>query len=345
MGLASGTHPAFRGSLRVDDQAEGAAEGLDPVAVADRRGAASSASVRRMDMGFSSSLPCLARPKPPRQGGYATGTSQNVGADRSGIVTGGRRLAGQREGVWRPTDSGMHTCTAAQFGPYYQLPDTTAGMALTTTGEWGIRVVAPLTSDDVRAIGPYQLLRQLGRGRLGDVFLARPASGETVAVKVIRPELASDPWFRAQFGPEVAAARQVGGAFVSPVVDAEPDGDVPWLATAYVDGPTLAEAIRERGPVPAEALLMLASGLAEGLEAIHAAGLVHGNLHPSNVLLAEDGPRLADFGIAYAAASGLPGEGDGWPGFSSPEQALGEEGRPASDIFSLGAVLTFACTG
>ena len=164
-------------------------------------------------------------------------------------------------------------------------------------------MVAPLTSDDVRAIGPYQLLRQLGRGRLGDVFLACPASGETVAVKVIRPELASDPWFRGQFRAEVAAARQVGGAFVSPVVDADADGDVPWLATAYVDGPTLAEAIRERGPVPAEALLMLASGLAEGLDAIHAAGLVHGNLHPSNVLLAEDGPRLTDFGIARAAAA------------------------------------------
>jgi Protein kinase domain len=212
--------------------------------------------------------------------------------------------------------------------------------------EWGIRVVAPLTSDDARTIGPYQLLRQLGRGSLGDVFLGRSASGETVALKVIRPELAGDPWFRDQFRAEVTAARTVGGAFVTPVVDADLDGDVPWLAAAYVEGPTLAEAVREHGPVPAQALAMLASGLAEGLAAIHAAGVVHGNLHPGNVLLAEDGPRVADFGIARAAvASGLQGADYGWPGFLSPEQALGDDAGPPSDIFGLGAVLTFACTG
>jgi serine/threonine protein kinase len=207
-------------------------------------------------------------------------------------------------------------------------------------------VVAPLTSDDARTIGPYQLLGQLGHGGLGQVFLGCSASGDAVAVKVIRPELAGDPWFRDQFRTEVAAARKVGGAFVTPVVDADLDGDVPWLATAYVDGPTLADAIRERGPVPAPALLMLASGLAEGLAAIHAAGVVHGNLHPSNVLLAEDGPRVADFGIARAAvASGLPGADYGSPGFLSPEQALGDDAGPPSDIFSFGALLTFACTG
>jgi serine/threonine protein kinase len=198
----------------------------------------------------------------------------------------------------------------------------------------------------VRTIGPYQLLRQLGRGSLGDVFLGRSASGETVAVKVIRPELAGDPWFRDQFRAEVTAARTVGGAFVTPVVDADLDGDVPWLATAYVEGPTLAEAVREHGPVPAQALAMLASGLAEGLAAIHASGVVHGHLHPGNVLLAEDGPQVTDFGIARAAvASGLPGADYGWPGFLSPEQALGDDAGPPSDVFSLGAVLTFACTG
>ena len=141
-------------------------------------------------------------------------------------------------------------------------------------------MVAPLTSDDARTIGPYQLLGELGRGGLGHVFLGRSASGRNVAVKVIRDELAGDPWFRTRFRAEVAAARKVSGAFVAPVIDADLDADVPWLATAYVDGLTLAEAIREHGPVPARTLLTLASGLAEGLGVIHAAGVVHGNLHP-----------------------------------------------------------------
>ena len=204
-------------------------------------------------------------------------------------------------------------------------------------------MVAPLTSDQPRTIGPYHLVGQLGHGGLGPVFLGRSPSGATAAVKIIRAELAADPWFRTQFRAEVDAARKVRGAFVAPVVDADPDGDVLWLATEYVVGRSLAETVGERGPLPCGSLVALAAGLAEGLGTVHAAGVVHGNLHPGNVLLAADGPRVADFGIwQAAAASGLPDAGFGSPGFLSPEQVLGQEAGPASDIFSLGAVLVFA---
>jgi Protein kinase domain len=207
-------------------------------------------------------------------------------------------------------------------------------------------VVAPLTSDQPRTIGPYHLVGQLGHGGLGPVFLGRSPGGATVAVKVIRAELAADPWFRTQFRAEIDAARKVNGAFVTPVADADLDGDVPWLATEYVVGRSLAETVRERGPLPYGPLVALAAGLAEGLVAVHAAGVVHGNLHPGNVLLAADGPRVADFGISQAAAaSGLPDVDFGSPEFLSPEQVLGQDTGPASDIFSLGSVLIFAGSG
>jgi hypothetical protein len=167
-------------------------------------------------------------------------------------------------------------------------------------------------------------------------------------VKVIHAELADSTDFRARFVREVAAARKVSGLFTAPVVDAGMDDLVPWLATAYVQGPSLGEAVLSHGPLSAESVLALAAGLAEGLGAIHAAGVVHRDLKPSNVLLAEDGPRVIDFGISRAAeASALTRSGlvVGSPGFLSPEQAEGGEVGPASDVFSLGAVLAFAATG
>ncbi|HEY7361516.1 MAG TPA: serine/threonine-protein kinase, partial [Streptosporangiaceae bacterium] len=183
---------------------------------------------------------------------------------------------------------------------------------------------------------------------MGQVFLGRSAGGRLVAVKVIRPELAGEPGFRARFAREVAAARTVSGLFTAPVADADVQGQVPWLATAYVAGPSLAEAVDTQSPLPVASVLTLAAGLAEGLEAIHAAGVVHRDLKPSNVLLAEDGPRVIDFGISRAAeASVLTQAGTvmGSPGFMSPEQAEGREVGSASDVFSLGAVLAFAATG
>src|SRR6516225_11478557 len=182
---------------------------------------------------------------------------------------------------------------------------------------------------------------------MGHVFLGMSAGGRPIAVKVIRAELATDPDFRARFRGEVAAAQKVSGLFTALVVDADLDAPVPWLATAYVAGPSLTEAVRSHGPLPVRSLMALAAGLAEGLAAIHAAGVVHRDLKPSNVLLAEDGPRVIDFGISRAAettALTQTGLVVGSPGFMSPEQAMGYDVGPASDIFNLGAVLAYAAT-
>jgi len=213
-------------------------------------------------------------------------------------------------------------------------------------------VVGGLKQGDPRRIGPYRLVGRLGRGGMGHVYLGVSAGGRPVAVKVIRADLATDPEFRVRFAREVAAVRRVSGLFTALVVDADVDSGVPWLATAYVAGPSLAEAVTRDGPMAARPALALAAGLAESLSAIHAAGVVHCDLKPSNVLLSPDGPRVIDFGISRAAGpenSTGSAAGAGWvtgsPGFMSPEQALGGEIGPPSDIFSLGAVLTFAATG
>jgi Protein kinase domain len=184
---------------------------------------------------------------------------------------------------------------------------------------------------------------------MGRVYLGRSAGGRSVAVKVIRAELAADPEFRARFRREVAAARKVSGLYTASVVDADTDSPVPWLATVYVAGPTLAAAVKTNGPLSADLVLALAAMLAESLAAIHAVGVVHRDLKPSNVLLAEDGPRVIDFGISRAAEGSSvlthSGQPIGSPGFMSPEQAEGLEVGPPSDVFSLGAVLTFAASG
>ena len=185
-------------------------------------------------------------------------------------------------------------------------------------------MVGVLQVADPRLIGPYQLLGRLGAGGMGRVFLGMSAAGRPVAVKIVHAELAADPEFRARFSSEVAAARKVSGLFTALVVDADVDAPVPWLATAYVAGPSLSEAVRSRGPLTAGSLLALAAGLAKSLTAIHAAGVVHGDLKPSNVLLAPDGPRVIDFGISQAAeVNPLARAGlvVGTPSFMSPEQA------------------------
>ena len=205
-----------------------------------------------------------------------------------------------------------------------------------------------LAPGDPELIGPYRLRGRLGAGGMGRVYLGLSPGGRSVAVKVIRADLAQDAEFRARFRREVAVARTVSGLFTAPVIDADVDGPVPWLATAYVPGPSLADAVSQHGPLPAASVLALARGLAEALSAIHAAGVVHRDLKPANVLLAEDGPRVIDFGISRAVeASVLTHTGlvVGSPGFMSPEQAEGREVGPPSDIFSLGAVLAFAATG
>ncbi|MFE7588236.1 protein kinase [Kitasatospora sp. NPDC057512] len=206
-----------------------------------------------------------------------------------------------------------------------------------------------LGSDDPRQVGGYRLLRRLGSGGMGRVYLGRTAGGRTVAVKVVRPELADDAEFRARFRQEVAAARQVGGEWTAPVLDADTEGGQPWVATGYVAGPALGEAVRTYGPLPESAVRSLGVGLTGALAHVHGLGLVHRDVKPSNVLLTLDGPRLIDFGIARAldAAGGLTRSGYvvGSPGFMSPEQANGQAVGPAGDVFSLGAVLAFAGTG
>ncbi|WP_449336550.1 serine/threonine-protein kinase [Streptomyces flavochromogenes] len=183
---------------------------------------------------------------------------------------------------------------------------------------------------------------------MGTVYLARSRGGRAVAVKVARPELASDPSFRARFRAEVAAARQVGGFHTAQVVDADPDAEAPWLATAYIPGPTLAAFVTAQGPMDEGRLRSLGAALAEALEAIHACGLVHRDLKPGNIVMAPDGPRVLDFGIARALESTrltATGSAFGTPGYLAPEQALGDEVTGAADVFALGAVLVAAAGG
>ncbi|MEU2112336.1 serine/threonine-protein kinase [Streptomyces sp. NPDC019507] len=208
----------------------------------------------------------------------------------------------------------------------------------------------PLEAGEPRTIGTYRLLGRLGAGGMGRVYLARSEGGRTVAVKVVHPHFALDEQFRARFRREVEAARRVGGAWTAPVLDADPDAPVPWVATGFVAGPALGAAVAEHGPLPEHTVRALGSGLAEALAAVHALGLVHRDVKPSNVLLTLDGPRLIDFGIARAtdgtASLTTTGVSVGSPGYMAPEQIVGSgEVTGAADVFSLGAVLAYAATG
>lgn len=208
----------------------------------------------------------------------------------------------------------------------------------------------PLGVDEPTTVGPYRLLGRLGSGGMGRVYLGRSAGGRTVAVKIVHPHLALDEEFRARFRREVEAARRVGGAWTAPVLDADPEATVPWVATGYAAGPSLAAAITSGGgPLPEHSVRVLGAGLAEALAAVHELGLVHRDVKPSNVLLTVDGPLLIDFGIARAtdgtASLTSTGVSVGSPGYMAPEQILGTVASGAADVFSLGAVLAYAATG
>ncbi|WP_171169944.1 serine/threonine-protein kinase [Streptomyces sp. I05A-00742] len=207
----------------------------------------------------------------------------------------------------------------------------------------------PLLEEDPRAVGPYRLLGVLGAGGMGRVYVGRNAGGRTVAVKVVHPRLALDEEFRSRFRREVETARRVGGAWTAPVLDADPDAPVPWVVTGYVAGPSLGQAVADVGALPERAVRVVGAGLAEALAAVHALGLVHRDVKPSNVLLPLDGPRLIDFGIARAmdGSSSLTATGMvvGSSGYMAPEQVLGDPLTGAADVFSLGAVLAFAAGG
>jgi serine/threonine protein kinase len=210
-------------------------------------------------------------------------------------------------------------------------------------------LVEPLRRWDPEQIGGYVLVGRLGAGAMGQVYLGLSASGRAVAVKTIKIELAEEPDFRTRFAQEVAAARRVSGAFTAAVVAADPEADVPWLATAYVPAPALNRLVRECGPLPVPAVRWLAAGCAEALESIHGAGLVHRDLKPSNVLVSPDGPRVIDFGVARAAERiqlTVTRGAVGTPAYMAPEQARDtRQATMASDVFSLGATMLFAATG
>jgi serine/threonine protein kinase len=209
--------------------------------------------------------------------------------------------------------------------------------------------LGPLRRWDPEQIGPFTVLGRLGAGAMGQVYLGRSTAGRLVAVKTIKIEFAEEAGFRARFAHEVAAARRVSGVFTAAVVAADPDADVPWLATAYVPAPSLQQLVRGAGPLPVPAVRWLAAGCAEALESIHNAGLVHRDLKPSNVLVAPDGPRVIDFGVARAAERiqlTVTRGAVGTPAYMAPEQARDtRQASGASDMFSLGATLLFAATG
>ncbi|GAA4638266.1 hypothetical protein GCM10023196_095280 [Actinoallomurus vinaceus] len=201
----------------------------------------------------------------------------------------------------------------------------------------------PLSLTDPPRIGPYRMLAELGRGGMGRVLLCSGPDGRLVAVKLVHARLLSAPGYRDRFRAEVTATRTVSGAYTAAVIGADPDAPVPWLASVYVPAPSLREAVRAAGPLPEPAVRRLAAGLAAALRDIHGAGLVHRDLTPGNVLLAADGPKVIDFGIA--SADGLAGDATGTPAFMSPEQAEGGPPTAAGDVFALGSVLVLACTG
>jgi serine/threonine protein kinase len=207
--------------------------------------------------------------------------------------------------------------------------------------------VQPLASGDPVQVAGYQLRGRLGTGGMGVVYLAVTAHGQPVALRVVRPGLGDDPAFRERFRQEVDAARRVGGLYTAQVLDADPEASPPWLATAYVPGPSLQEAVDASGPLPVPTALPLVIEVAEALKAIHAAGVVHRDLKPSNVLLASGGPRVIDFGIAGAGAAEATKTGarPGSPQCMAPEQANGGAVTPAADVWALGALACFAVTG
>lgn len=209
-----------------------------------------------------------------------------------------------------------------------------------------------LRETDPAEVGGYRIEDRLGSGGMGVVYLARSASGRRLALKVVHAQYADDDEFRTRFRREVAAARQVSGAFTAPVVDADADAPRPWMATLYIPGEDLGTHVRRHGPLPLPQLRELAAGLAEALRDIHRAGMVHRDLKPANVMLADDGPRVIDFGISRAAEFApsdvltQTGRVMGTPPYMSPEQfSSPQDVGPAADVFSLGSVLAYAATG
>ncbi|WP_198045486.1 serine/threonine-protein kinase [Kitasatospora mediocidica] len=205
-----------------------------------------------------------------------------------------------------------------------------------------------LRREDPRIVGPYRLHRRLGAGGMGVVYLGSDRKGQRVALKLIRAELAEDAEFRTRFAREIAAASRIRGGCTARVVASDIEADRPWLATAYVPGPSLYKRVGDEGPLAWPEVARIGSALADGLVKVHEAGVVHRDLKPSNILLSPKGPRIIDFGIAWSrGASTLThvGTAVGSPGFLAPEQVRGAAVTPATDVFAFGATLAYALTG
>ncbi|MER7520434.1 serine/threonine-protein kinase [Streptomyces sp. NPDC126499] len=209
-------------------------------------------------------------------------------------------------------------------------------------------MLSPLTHDDPSAIASYRLLARLGAGGMGTVYLARSPGGRTVALKTLHARLAADPAFRTRFRLETDAARIIGDRHGAAVFDADPLAETPWLATEYVLGPPLDDAVALAGPLPEPTVRAVGAALAGALRQLHSSDVVHRDLKPSNILITAHGPKVIDFGIARAAGDDrltTTGAAAGTPAFMSPEQASGQEHPPAGDVFALAGVLVFAATG
>ncbi|MFI2368663.1 protein kinase [Streptomyces sp. NPDC018833] len=209
-------------------------------------------------------------------------------------------------------------------------------------------MLAPLTHDDPGEIGGHRLLARLGHGGMGTVYLARTPGGRTLALKTMHARIATDPAARTRFHLETDAARIIGGHHGATVVDADPTAETPWLATEYVLGPPLDDAVALCGPLPEASLRALGAALAGALAQLHGSDVVHRDLKPSNVMITAHGPKIIDFGIARAAGDDRltrTGTAAGTPAFMSPEQATGQEHTPAGDVFALAGVLVFAASG
>ncbi|MFC7329437.1 serine/threonine-protein kinase [Marinactinospora rubrisoli] len=203
----------------------------------------------------------------------------------------------------------------------------------------------PLRDGDPARIGPYRVVGRLGEGGMGTVFGALDAGDRCIAVKVIHRRFAADPRFRARFAEEAELMRRVGGLCTAAVHACDTEAEQPWLATDFVPGPTLRRHVQENGPLTGAMLLAFAAGTAEALQAVHAAGVVHCDLKPANVILSPDGPKVLDFGIAHPASAVPQDEVFGSPGWISPERLAGAPGRPSADMFAWGGMVAFAATG
>lgn len=207
---------------------------------------------------------------------------------------------------------------------------------------------APLRPGEPRTIGPFRVRNRLGSGGMGDVYLGTTRRGQQVAIKLIRGAQLHDDEFRARFRREVRAAAKVRSRFIANLVDADPDAELPWLATEYVPGPTLSQALAAQGPLSQDEVLSLVVGVAEALRGIHRAGLVHRDVKPANVILGPDGPRLIDLGVVASVGATrltMTGQPVGTPMYMAPEQASGSRTTSAADVWALGALAYYAATG